>query len=140
MMTKQKKSVLIRELETYLKPEDYTKEHQKNSAFVLAVMANIRKVQTVKLSTFDDLLSEFLTMTSKYHEFGQCDYVFDMYSNESTVRDSERKRGCKNIPIEYSTNTGATPDLKDWTTLWPLSSNKLLLEKLAYSNLRRPKL
>ena len=87
-------------------------------------MANIRKVQTVKLSTFDDLLSEFLTMTSKYHEFGQCDYVFDMYSNESTVRDSERKRRCKNIPIEYSTNTGVAPVPKDWTSFGPLSSNK----------------
>ena len=75
MMTKPTKSVLIRELETCLKPEDYRYEHQRNSAFVVDVMANIRKVQTAKLSTFDDLLSEFLTMTSKYHEFVQCDCV-----------------------------------------------------------------
>ena len=100
-------------------------------------MANIRKVQTAKLSTFDDLLSMLLTTTSKYHEFGQCHYVFDMYSTESTVKDIERKRRCENVPIEYSAITGATPVPKDWTTFWPSSSNKLLVEKLAYSHLRR---
>ena len=136
-MTKPTKSVLIRKLETCLKPEDYSYGHQRNSAFIIDVMANIRKVQTAKLSTFDDLLSKFLTTTSKYHEFGQCHYVFDMYSTESTVKDIERKRRCENVPIEYSAITGATPVPKDWTTFWPSSSNKLLVEKLAYSHLRR---
>ena len=136
-MTKPTKSVLIRELETCLKHEDYSYGHQRNSAFIVDVMANIRKVQTAKLSTFDDLLSMFLTTTSKYHEFGQCHYVFDMYSTESTVKDIERKRRCENVPIEYSAITGATPVPKDWTTFWPSSSNKLLVEKLAYSHLRR---
>jgi len=57
MMTKLTKSVLIKEMETHLKPEDYNYDHRSNAEFVIDVMANIPKVQVAKMSTFDNLLS-----------------------------------------------------------------------------------
>ena len=92
MMTKPTKSILVKELETHLKPEDYRYHHQKNAAFVIDVMANLRKVPTAKLSTFEDILTGFLSLTAKFHEYGHCDYAFDMYSNDPSVKDSERKK------------------------------------------------
>ena len=59
MMTKPTKSLLIKELETNLKPEDYNYKHRNNSAFIFDVMANIRKTNLSKLSSFQDLLDTF---------------------------------------------------------------------------------
>ena len=136
MMTKPTKSVLVKEMETHIEPEDYNYDHQKNVDFVIDVMANIQKVQTAKMSTFDDLLSVFLSLISKYHEFGRCDYVFDMYSNAPSVKDSERKRRCDKVPIEYSSIGRSSPLPKDMGTFWPSNTNKLLVEKLIYSHLQ----
>lgn len=88
-------------------------------------MANILNDQTAKMSTFDDL-SRFLSLTSKYHEFGRFDYVFDMYSNAPSMKDSERKRRCDNVPIEYSYIDRSAPLPKDMGTFWPSNTNKLL--------------
>ena len=59
ILTKPTKGLLIKELETHLQPEDYSYSHRKDSAFVLDVMATIRKVNVTKLSTFKDLLAVF---------------------------------------------------------------------------------
>ena len=136
MMTKLTKSVLIKEMETHLKPEDYNYDHRSNAEFVIDVMANIRKVQVAKMSTFDNLLSGFLSLTAKYHEFGRCDYVFDMYSNAPSVKDGERKRRCDKVPVEYSSIERSSPLPQEMGTFWPSNSNKLLVEKLIYCHLR----
>lgn len=52
LMTKPAKSQLLQELETHLKPEDYDYGHQRNSLFVIDIMANVRKVCFTGLSTF----------------------------------------------------------------------------------------
>ena len=57
MMTKTDKSQLLNELETHLKHDDYTYEHQMESAFVIDVMANIRKIRMIGLCSFQDFIS-----------------------------------------------------------------------------------
>ena len=59
MMTKLKKILLTKELETNLKPEDYNYNHRNISAFIFDVMANVRKTNLSKLSSFQDLLDTF---------------------------------------------------------------------------------
>lgn len=93
--------------------------------------------QNAKCCAFDDLLLGFLTLiTAKYHEYGRCDYIFDMYSNDPSVKDSERKRQRGKVPIQYSSIKGSTPVPKDMATFWPSSTNKLHVEKPIYSQLQ----
>ena len=101
MMTKPGKSLLIKELETHLKSEDYSYRHQSNASFVVDIMATIRKINVTR-PMFNDLLSDFMSYTDIYRQFGRCDYVFDMYSDDPSVKDSERKRRTETVPIEYS--------------------------------------
>lgn len=119
----------------HLKPEDYNYDHRINVDFIINVMANIRKVHVAKMSTFDDLLSGFVSHTAKYHEFGRCDIVFDMYSNAPSVKNSERKRRCDKVPTEYSSTERSSPLTKDMGTFWPSNGNKLLAERLIYCHL-----
>ncbi len=72
-----------------------------------------------------------------YQQFGKCDYVFDMYSEEPSVKDSERKRRSNIIPIEHSSIEPDMPLPTQMETFWPSNTNKLLLEKLIYDHLRR---
>ena len=85
-------------------------------------MANLRKVPTAKLSTFEDL-PRFLSLTTKFHEHGRSDYVFDMYSNDPSVKDSERKRRCDKVPVKCTEIKPTTPLPKDIATFWPCSTN-----------------
>ena len=134
-MTKPGKSLLIKELENHLKSEDYSYSHRSNSSFVVDIMATVRKVN-VSGSTFSDFLSGFMSYTNTYRQFGRCNYMFDMYSDEPSVKDSERKRRTGTIPIEYSVIEQSTPLPKDMKTFWPSNNNKLLIEKFIYSHLR----
>ena len=134
MMTKPEKSLFIKELETRLKSEVYSYNHQSNASFVVDIMATIRKTN-VTGSTFNDLLSDFMSYTDIYRPFGRCDYVFDMYSDDPSVKDSERKRRTETVPIEYTAVEPSTPLPKDMKTFWPSNKNKLLLEKLIYNHL-----
>ena len=136
LITKPAKSQLVKELEVHLKPEDYSYSHCSNASFIMDVMANIRKVTLTKLSRFSDLLASFVSFSDAYRRFGRCDYVFDMYSDESSVKDSERKRRTNTVPIEYSALDPSSPLPKDMATFWPSNNNKLLLEKLIYNHLR----
>ena len=52
-------------------------------------MATVRKINT-RLSQFSDLITNFVYYSDTYHLTGWCDYVFDMYSIEASVKDSER--------------------------------------------------
>lgn len=136
MMTSPQKSQLIKELETHLKPEDYNYKHQENSSFVIDVMATVRKVNLSSHYDFQGFLSAFASSLNVYHRFGRCDYVFDMYSDNPSVKDSERRRRIKRAPVEYSSIQPGTSLPKDMDTFWPSKSNKCLLEKLIYTFLR----
>ena len=102
MMTKSAKSLMIKELETYLKPGDYNYNHRKKSAFILDVMANVLRGYLSKLSTFQDLLVSFFSTSEGYSRFGRCDFVFDMYPDNASVKDSEKRRHAEKTPIEYT--------------------------------------
>ena len=132
-MTKSTKSVLIKEMETHLKPEDYNYDHRSNAEFIIDVTANIWKVQVAKMSTFNGLLSGFLSFTAKCHEFGRCYYVFDMYSNAPSVKDGERKKRCDKVSTEYSSIEISSPLPQEIGTFWPSNSNKLLVENKLFS-------
>ena len=77
--------------------------------------------------------------TGRFHQFGRCDYVFDMYSEEPSVKDSERKRRSDVSPIEYSSINPRLPLPKDMKMFWPYKNNKLLLKKLVYQHLSSTK-
>ena len=66
LMTKPDKSQLLKELETSLKPDDYGYKHQRNSNFIIDVMANVRKVRLTRLATFQELITAFSTFTDIY--------------------------------------------------------------------------
>ena len=135
MMTKPTKSLLIKELETNLKPEDYNYKHRNNSAFILDVMANIRKINLIKLSSFQDLLDTFFLTTEIYRRLGRCDFVFDMYPDNASVKDSERKRRAEKVPIEYTSIDPSSQLPKHMDSFWPSNNNKDLLEKLIYKHI-----
>ena len=59
LMTKPEKSQLVRELEEQLKPDKYSYHHKAASAFLIDVMAAVRRVPLSGLSNFSDLLSKF---------------------------------------------------------------------------------
>ena len=63
LMNKPEKSRLIRELEDKLKPDDYSYHHQPESAFLVDVMAVVRRVPLTGLTHFSDLLSKFASMS-----------------------------------------------------------------------------
>ena len=137
IMTKPTKSQLFQELEVHLKPEDYSYRHSNNAAFIIDVMASVRRVNISNLYKFDDLLVTFVSSSEAYRRFGRCDYVFDMYSEEPSAKDSERKRRNNMESIEYSSIIPSSPLPKDMNTFWPSNNNKLLLEKLIYNHIRR---
>ena len=137
IMTKPTKSQLVQELEVHLKPEDYSYRHSNNAAFIIDVMASVRRVNISNLYKFDDLLVTFVSSSEAYRRFGHCDYVFDMYSEEPSAKDSERKRRNNMESIEYSSIIPSSPLPKDMNTFWPSNNNKLLLEKLIYNHICR---
>ena len=136
MIIKPTKSVLIKELETHLKPEDYSYVHRKGSCFIWDVMAIFRKINLYKSTKFQDLLANFISTSDTYRKFGRCDFVFDMYPDNVTVKDSERKRRAEKIPIEYTSINPSSQLPKHMDTFWPSNNNKDLLEKMTYSHLR----
>ncbi len=70
---------------------------------VIDIMAtDVLKVRLTGLTTFQDLLSAFVSFLDVYHQFGRCDYLFDMYSDDPSVKDSERMRRADTVPIEHS--------------------------------------
>ena len=77
-MTKPEKSQLVCELEEALKPEDYSYKHKADSAFLIDVMAAIRRVPLAGLTQFSDLLLKFAETNAVYHHYGRCDYIFDI--------------------------------------------------------------
>ena len=136
LMSKPEKSQLIRNLEDKLEPDQYSYHHQPESAFLVDVMAAVRRVPLSGLTDFSDLISKFASMTHVYHSYGRCDYIFDIYNDNPSVKDSERLRRCSASPVHMSTVAETTPLPKEMTTFWTSSNNKLLLEKVIYSHVR----
>ena len=135
LMTKLEKSQLVRELEEALKPEDYSYKHKADSAFLIDVMAAIRRVPLAGLTQFSDLLLKFAETNAVYHHYGRCDYIFDIYNDDPSVKDTERLRRCSTTLVVLSSVELTTPIPKDMTTFWPSNQNKVLLETLIYGYL-----
>ncbi|KAG1699604.1 hypothetical protein GQR58_005459 [Nymphon striatum] len=133
LMTKPEKSQLIRELEDKLVSDDYSYHHKPESAFIIDVMATVRRVPLIGRTHFSDLLLQLTHITDVYHRYGRCDYIFDIYNDNPSVKDSERLRRCSVNPVVLSLVEQTTPLPKDMSTFWPSNKNKLLLEKLIYS-------
>ena len=128
LMTKPEKS--------QLKPDEYSYHHKAASAFLIDVMAAVRRVPLSGLSNFSDLLSKFAEINEAYHDYGRFDYIFDIYNDNPSVEDTERLRRCNTTPVVLSSVKLSTPIPKDMTTFWPSSQNKVLLEILIYNFLR----
>ncbi|KAG1674175.1 FAD-dependent oxidoreductase domain-containing protein 2 [Nymphon striatum] len=133
LMTKPEKSQLIRELEDKLVSDDYSYHHKPESAFIIDVIATFRRVPLIGRTHFSDLLLQLTHITDVYHRYGRCDYIFDIYNDNPSVKGSERLRRCSVNPVVLSLVEQTTPLPKDMSTFWPSNKNKLLLEKLIYS-------
>ena len=90
LMTKPEKSQLIQEFEGCLNSNDYSYHHKHESAFLIDVMATVHKVPLSGISNFSDLVAMLTQMMSVYHSYGRCDYIFDLYSDNPSVKDGER--------------------------------------------------
>ena len=75
LMTKPDKSSLIRELETHLKKEEYNyTTNEPNTAYLVDVMASLRKIHISDMKTFSSLVSKIIDMNRVYQQ-GRCDFV-----------------------------------------------------------------
>ena len=80
-------------------------------------------------------------MTDIYHTYGRCDYIFDIYDDTPSVKDSEGLRRASVAPVELSSVELTTLLHKDMTTFWPSNKNKFhLLETLVYRQVCRQSL
>ena len=134
LMTKPDKSSLIRELETHLKKEEYNYTNEAHTAQLVDVMALLRKMHISDMKNFSDLVSKIIDM-NRVNQQGRCDFVFDLYTDSPSVKDTERQRRGKSTPVVLSTIDGNTPLPKDMSTFWPSNQNKFQLEKLVYDTL-----
>jgi len=139
-MTKPDKSELIRVLEEILESGDYSYHHQPGSAFLIDVMATVHRLHLVGLTDFSALLTKFTDMTDIYHTYGRCDYIFDIYDDTPSVKDSEGLQKASVAPVELSSVELTTPLHKDMTTFWPSNKNKFHLETLIYRQVCRQSL
>ena len=86
LMTKPEKSQLICELEDKLKSDDYSYRRKPESAFIIDVMAAVRRLPLGGLTNFSNLLSQLTKTTDVYHKYGRCDYIFDIYNENPCER------------------------------------------------------
>ena len=123
-MTKTEKSQLICELEDRLTSNDYFYHHKPKSAFLIDVMAAVCRMPLTGLANFCDLLSNSTQMTDVYHQYGRCDYIFDIYSDNPSVKDNERLRRCSVTPVVLSEVAQTMPLLKNMATVWSSKKKK----------------
>ena len=132
-MTDPHKSTLCTELEKNLRSVDFVKPQQwpqMKCTYVVDVMANIRKLPTLKLKTFGDLLDTFIKPYETYSHYAFCiDFVFDTYI-EGSVKDSERVRRTELQPIDINQLTAETPLPKEMGSFWSSITNKHKLQLL----------
>lgn len=132
-MSNPQKSLLCTELEKSLAPDDYInpKQWEKfESAFMIDVMSNIRRIPTTKLKTFQDFLDTFVARIIVLCPDAQrIDFVFDSYC-EGSIKDSERSSRCSHKPIEINELTLQTQLPKEMDHFWSSSRNKQKLQLL----------
>ena len=86
-MTKPNKSQLVIELENNLSSQDYSYSNQLNSATIIDVMANIRRLPVKHVSTFSGFVNKFFSSVEKYMSIGRCSFVFDIYDDRPSAKD-----------------------------------------------------
>ena len=133
-MTKPNKSKLITELEKHLTPDDCKFSFKNISASIVDVMNVVRKLPT-SVSTFAEFITNF--MKTSYERNGRCDYVFDIYDDEPSVKYSEKQRRINKAPIHLSTIQTSTPFPKEVDSFWSSNQNKLKLQKLIYQEVQK---
>ena len=111
--------------------------YRKYSSLVIDIMGIVCKLKLTRLSTIHDLLLTFVSTVHAYHQFGRRNYVFDMNSDDPSVKDNERLRRTNTIPIKHNFVKAGTPLPREMETFWPSNTGKLLLEKLVHSHLRQ---
>jgi len=139
-MTKPAKSLLVQELEQCLKKENFAFTSTKpgcNTAYLVDVMANLRKIQIKPLKLFKDLCDNILEMNlQSARGASQIHFVFDSYMSGS-VKDSERIRRSTLKPIEINVINDETPLPVNMDFFWPSNSNKAKLQLYLYHFLQR---
>ena len=133
--TKPKKALLITEFGGSLTPVDYSFSWKSAIDTVIDVMANVRKVPVKDISAFKKFFESHYHSLSNFLNRRRCDFVFDIYRDEPSVKDCERKRRTGAFPINLTTIDDDTPLPKDMSSFWPSGSNKCLLEKYFFLSL-----
>jgi hypothetical protein len=137
-MTKTVKSALVTELEKSLSGNDYQpllSSGNKVTAYLVDMMANVRKVGLKDLSTFADLCKSVISMIRKNAvNADRIDLVFDSYE-EGTIKDAERERRNKTHPIEVATIDSKTALPVEMDRFWSSNKNKLHLESLIHKTM-----
>ena len=62
-----------------------------------------------------------------YRRLARCDFFFDMYPDNKSVKDSEMNRRDEKVPIEYTSIDPSSQILEHMDSFWPSNSNKDLL-------------
>ncbi len=133
-MTNPEKSLVIRELELVLTDADMQYRHRDNSAFIIDVMALVRRLPLQGLAAFGgDLLTLMQKSLVIYHKHGRCDYVFDIYTGEPSIKYQEHERRSTAPSIVLTEITPESP-LSQMANFWPSQQNKLMLEQLIYKH------
>ena len=104
LMMKPEKSQLIRELADKLKLDDYSYHRNRRSSCRLPLTG---------LTNFSNLLSKLAQATNVYYRKGRCSYIFDIYNENPSVKDSERLRKNSVTPVILGTVKEITPLPKD---------------------------
>ena len=103
LMTKPAKSTLLLEVEKHLSSENYIDPNNWvhcKSAYLVDVMASVRKICNKRIRTFGELCDNVINYIGKIAATAsRIDFVFDTYM-ENSVKDSERSRRCHSQPIE----------------------------------------
>ena len=109
MMTTTQKSLLVKELEKYLREEDFCFSYSSRMthAYMVDVMAIIRKIDLTDKKSFGELCQSFLSYVLSLSKT-EIHFVFDCYK-ERTVKDSERCRRYQSREIDISLITNETP-------------------------------
>ena len=128
------KSQLMRQLEDVLTDTDIHNTHRDGSAFIIDVMALVRRLPFQGLKTFGDLLTMIQKFSAIYHKHDRSDYVFDVYTGEPSTKDQEHDRRSIAPAIALTDITPECP-LPQMANFWPSHQNKLMLEQLIYKHI-----
>lgn len=143
-MVKPAKHELVLELELCLTKEEKNirtlRLEPMESATVVDVMGNVRKIKTSSLSSFSQFAHSFCSLIQQ-PVLTKTYYVFDLYKDMSP-KDSERIRRSNEeetliIPIELSNIDDNTPFPKEAKRFWASTRNKVLLEKFLYIYIKK---